>query len=154
MATQKILLPYNFTEMDKKAVEFVVKIFGKTKDCKITLLHVYTPLPNVETDSSTVMGRLSASMQFLSQQQREKEAALLEVKEHFKERGFAEAQLDHIFKSRSRPLAEEIIDTTTGGRFDVIVLNSRPYRITRLFIQSVHNKVITALKNVVICIVT
>ena len=154
MTNQKILLPYNFSSMDRKAVEFVVKTFGGAKECKITLLHVYTPLPKVETDSSTVMGRLSASMQFLSQQQREKEAALLEVQAHLKERGFSEEQLAYIFKSRSKPVADEIIDTAAGGRFDVIILNYRPYRITRMFIQSVHNKVVTTLKDVAVCIVT
>jgi hypothetical protein len=154
MASQRILLPYNFTDMDRKAVEFLVKTFGGAKDCKITLLHIYTPLPKVETDSSTVMGRLSASMQFLSQQQRDKETALLEVQEHLKKRGFTQEQLAYIFKSRSKSLADEIIDTAAGGRFDVIVLNYRPYRITRLFIQSVHNKVVTTLKDVAVCIVT
>lgn len=154
MANQKILLPYNFTDMDKKAVEFVVKTYGGAKDCKITLFHIYTPLPKVETDSSTVMGRLSASMQFLSQMQREKEDSLIEVMANLQEKGFTEEQVAYIFKSRSRPLADEIIDTATAGRFDVIILNCRPYRITRLFIQSVHNKVVTALRGVVVCIVT
>ncbi|MDF1591948.1 MAG: universal stress protein [Desulfobacterales bacterium] len=154
MANQKILLPYNFMDMDKKAVEFAVKTFGSAKDCNITLFHIYTPLPKVETDSSTVMGRLSASMQFLSRQQREKEDSLIEVMANLQDRGFAEEQLAYIFKSRSRPLADEIIDTATGGRFDVVILSCRPYRITRLFIQSVHNKVVTALKDVAVCIVT
>ena len=154
MANQKILLPYNFTDMDRKAVEFVAKTFGGAKDCNITLFHMYTPLPKVETDSSTVMGRLSANMQFLSQQQREKEDALKDVMANLQERGFVEEQLAYIFKSRSRPLADEIIETATAGRFDVVILNYRPYRITRLFIQSIHNKVINALKDVAVCIVT
>ena len=154
MANQKILLPYNFTDMDRKAVEFAVTTFAGAKGYDITLLHVYTPLPKIETDSSTVMGRLSASMQFLSQQQREKEDALIDVMAHLQERGFAEEQLAYIFRSRSKSLADEIIDTAAAGRFDVIILNYRPYRITRLFIQSVHNKVVTNLKDVAVCIVT
>ncbi|MEW6672391.1 MAG: universal stress protein [Thermodesulfobacteriota bacterium] len=154
MAGQKVLLPYNFTDMDRKATEFAVKTFAGAKDCNITLFHTYTPLPKIETDSSTVMGRLSASMQFLSQQQRKKEDSLLEVKAYLRERGFAEGQLAYIFRPRSKPLADEIIDTAATGKFDVIILNYRPYRITRLFIQSVHNKVVTALKDVAVCIVT
>jgi nucleotide-binding universal stress UspA family protein len=154
MANQKILLPYNFTDMDRKAAEFAAATFAGAKAYDITLLHVYTPLPKIETDSSTVMGRLSASMQFLTRQQREKEDALLEVKAHLQERGFAEGQVACNFKSRARPLAEEIIDTAAAGKFDIIILSCRPYRVTRLFIQSVHNKVITALKDVVVCIVT
>ena len=154
MASQKILLPYNFTDMDRKAVEFVINTFGGTKDCSVTLFHMYTPLPKVETDSSTVMGRLSTSMQFLSQQQRDKEDALIEVMAYLQERGFAREQVDYVFRPRSKPLADEIVEAAAAGRYAVIILNCRPYRITRLFIQSVHNKVVTALKDVAVCIVT
>ena len=73
MAKQKILLPYNFTEMDCKAVDFVIRTFGHLEHVEITLFHIYTPLPAIETDSSTVMGRLTSSMQYLSKQMKEKE---------------------------------------------------------------------------------
>lgn len=154
MASQKILLPYNFTDMDRKALAFAVKTFRFCEDCHITLLNIYPPLPKVETDSSTVMGRLSASMQFLSKQQREKEEGLLNAKKYLMENGFAEAQLDHIFKPRAKQVADEIVDTAVAGRFDIVILNYRPYRITRLFIQSVHNRVVAAVKDITICIVT
>jgi hypothetical protein len=93
-------------------------------------------------------------MQFLSQQQRDKEDTLKDVMANLQERGFVKEQLAYIFKSRSRPLADEIIETAAAGRFDVVILNYRPYRITRLFIQSIHIKVINALKDVAVCIVT
>ena len=32
MATQKILLPYNFTSFDQKALDFVINFFGKSED--------------------------------------------------------------------------------------------------------------------------
>ena len=154
MASQKILLPYNFTDMDKKALEFFIKTFSLRKDCHITLFHIYTPLPKIETDSSTVMGRLSTSMQYLVKQQIEKEEALAEVVQLLIQRGFPDGQVDYIFRSRIKQIADEIIDTAVEGRYKIIILSYRPYRITRLFIQSVHNKVVTTLKDVTVCIVT
>lgn len=58
MAKQKILLPYNFTEMDQKAADFAIRTFSLQEGIEITLFHAYTPLPAIETDSGTVMGRL------------------------------------------------------------------------------------------------
>lgn len=37
MAGKKLLLPYNFTDYDKKALDFVVRIFAPLKDAEITL---------------------------------------------------------------------------------------------------------------------
>jgi len=154
MASQKILLPYNFTDMDKKALEFFIKTFGLSKDCHITLFHIYTSLPKIETDSSTVMGRLSTSMQYLAKQQREKEEALAEARQYLIKKGFADGQVDYVFRPREKQVVDEIIDAALEGRYDIIILNCRPYRITRLFIQSIHNRVVTALKDVAVCIVT
>lgn len=43
MATQKILVTYNFTSYDQKALDFVIRTFVHLKDVEITLLNVYTP---------------------------------------------------------------------------------------------------------------
>ena len=154
MAKHKILLPYNFAEMDRKAIDFVIRTFNHQKLVEITLLHIYTPLPAIETDSSTVMGRLTASMQYLSKQMKEKEDGLEETKAYLLENGFTDTQVNYIFKARAKQLADEISETARKGDFNMVVLNHRPYRITRLFIQSVHSKVIASLKDVTVCIVT
>ena len=154
MARHKILLPFNFTEMDRKAVDFVIRTFSHQEHTEITLFHIYTPLPAIETDSSTVMGRLTAGMQYLSKQMDEKEKGLEETKAYLLKNGFADRQVNYIFRARTKQLADEIKETVKKGDFSMVVLNYRPYRITRLFIQSVHSKVISSLKGVTVCIVT
>jgi len=154
MAKQKILFPYNFTQMDQKAADFVVRTFSLQEGIEITLFHLYTPLPAIETDSSTVMGRLTSSMQYLTKQLKEKEAALKDAQEYLLKNGFSENQLNYIFRAREKQLADEIIAAAKEGNYLIVVLNYRPHRITRLFIQSVHNKVVSSLKDVTVCIVT
>ena len=154
MAGQKILIPYNFSDMDQKALDFAINTFKSQKDNRITLLHIYIPLPDIETDTSTVMGRLSSSMHFLTSELKGKEKAIQSTKAYFVEKGFSEAQVDFIFRPRTKHVADEIIETATNGDYQVILLSYRPHRITRAFVQSVHNKVIASLKNRAVCIVT
>ena len=154
MAKQRILVPFNFTKMDQKALDFVIQIFSIHEDVEITLFHIYTPTPKIETHSSTVMGRLSSSLQYLSGQLREKEQNLKETRRYLLDKGFAEERVDYVFRSRTKPVAEEIIETSINEIYNVVVLNCRPYRITRVFIQSVHNKVVSSLSDVTVCIVT
>jgi len=154
METQNILVPYNFTEIDQRALDFVVRTYSNRTDSTITLLHIYVPLPKIETDSTTVMGRLTSSMHYLAGELNEKEKDLDKAKQYLLERGFSEKQVNHRFIPRSKQIAEEIIEIAQKDRYEVVVLNCRPYRITRAFVQSVHSKVIAALRNVAVCIVT
>ncbi len=154
MAKQRILVPFNFTKVDQKALDFVVQIFSIHEDVKITLFHIYTPIPKIETHSSTVMGRLSSNLQYLSGQIKEKEQNLKETRRYLLDKGFAEDRVDYVFRSRTKPVAEEIIEASIKEIYNVIVLNCRPYRITRVFIPSIHNKVVSALSDVTVCIVT
>jgi len=45
MARQKILLPYNFTQNDRKALNFVIRTFPKGTEVEITLFNAYIPAP-------------------------------------------------------------------------------------------------------------
>ena len=53
MAGQKLLLPYNFSSYDQKALNFVVNAFANQEDIKITLFHAYTL-----NGLSSVIGRI------------------------------------------------------------------------------------------------
>jgi len=154
METQKVLVPYNFTQIDQRSLDFVVRTYGNRDESNITLLHIYVPLPKIDTDSTTVMGRLSSSMHYLVGELNEKENDLNKAKQYILEGGFSDTQVNHIFKPRSKQIADEIIEIVQNDHYDVVVLNSRPYRITRAFSQSVHNKVIASLRNVTVCIIT
>ena len=114
MANQKILIPYNFSDMDQKALDFAINTFRSQEDSLITLLHIYIPLPDIETSTSTVMGRLSSSMHYLTNELKEKEKAIQSTKAYFVDKGFSDAQVDFIFRPRSKNVADEIIDTAAG----------------------------------------
>lgn len=154
MVPQKILVPYNFTAMDRKAVDFVVRVFGADTEAQVTLFNTYTSLPEVETDSSTVMGRLKTGVQFLADEVRKRESELLAAGQTLRDGGFTESRLSHVFRPRSKDIADEIVEEAKSGEYTVLVLTCRPERVTRFFARSVHEKVITNLKGVTICVVT
>jgi hypothetical protein len=54
MATQKLLLPYNFTRLDQRALDFVINTFGKQEEIEVTVFNAYTPVPEIETADSSV----------------------------------------------------------------------------------------------------
>ena len=58
MDTQKLLLPYNFTRLDQKALEFVINTFGKLGNTAVTVFNAYTPIPEIENVGTFVTGKL------------------------------------------------------------------------------------------------
>ena len=154
MPGQKILLPYNFTDIDRKALDFIVRTFARQEGNQLSLFHTYTPLPKIETDSSTVMGKLRTSMHYLSEELRKKEADLESARQYLIENGFLPDNVDYIFTERTQDIADEIIKTVVKGSFDVVVLSYKPERVTRFYKKSAHNKVVSSLKSTAICIVT
>ena len=154
MAGHKLLLPYNFTDYDKKALDFVVRIFAPLKDAEITLFNAYTPVPEIEMTESPVMEKLRGNLSYLSGQITEKEAALQEVQQILLAKGFSENRIHTIFKPRKKDIASEIIDLTMQNKFDIIFLNRKPGKITRILTGSTVSKIVRALKNTAICIIS
>jgi len=52
MPGQKVLLPYNFTVYDERALDFVIRILSSSKDAEITLFNAYTPAPEIDLNGS------------------------------------------------------------------------------------------------------
>ena len=154
MPSQKVLLPYNFTNYDQKALDFVVRTFGHLKEVEIILFHTYTPAPQIDMNQSPVMDKLKGSLNYLSQRIQENQAGLRVAKQNLLENGFSESQVRYIFKRRRKDVAGEIIDFALNDKVDMIVINRKPGRVTRFFTGSVLNKLASALKNVTICLVT
>ncbi len=154
MATQKLLLPYNFTRLDQKAMEFVINTFGKLENVAVTVFNAYTPIPEIKTDGTFVTGKLKGSLKYLFQNIKKNEAVLYEVKDKLVEAGFSENRVNCIFKPRKKDIATEILDLTTSDNFDTIVLNRKYARVTRLFSGSISNKVMMNLKDLTVCIVS
>ena len=154
MATQKLLLPYHFSRLDQKALDFVINTFGKLDNITVTVFNVYTPLPEIETNATSVTGKLKGSLSYLSQKIKENEALLDEVKDQLVEGGFPENRVNCLFKPRKKDIASEIIDLVSSDKFNIIVLNRKHARVTRFFSGSISHKVLMTLKDVTVCIVS
>lgn len=88
MVTPRILLPYNFTTYDEKALDFVIKTFAKQKDARITLFNTYTTIPELDIKESPVLAKMRGGMVSLAAELREKEAGLKSTKGFLLENGF------------------------------------------------------------------
>ena len=61
MDIRRILLPYNFTDLDKKALEFVSQTFSHVQGVQVTLFNVYTTVPDITMKDSPVMKKMQES---------------------------------------------------------------------------------------------
>jgi nucleotide-binding universal stress UspA family protein len=154
MDTPNILLPYNFTSNDKKALDFVCRTFADNKEAQVTLFNAYIPIPAIEMRGSPIMEQMKDTLSYLSQRAKEQEDALNTIKNHLLGKGFSENNIDIVFEPKKRDVAGDIIDLAQDGRFNVVVLNRRPGKIARFFAGSVSSKVVAALKNTTVCIVS
>ena len=150
----KILLPYNFSSYDKKALDFVCHTFSDKKEAEVTLFNAYTSVPAVEMRGSPIMEQMKDTLSYLSQRVNEQEDALKTIKHHLMSKGFSQDKIRIVFEPRKKDVAGDIIELAQDGRFSVVVLNRKPGKIVRFFAGSVSSKVIAALKNAVVCIVS
>jgi nucleotide-binding universal stress UspA family protein len=154
MAKLKLLLPYNFTRFDQKALNFVIDTFANLDNITVTVFNAYTPIPEIDTDASSITSKLKGSLSFLSQKIKENEALLDEVKDRLVEGGIPENRVECIFRPRKKDIASEIIELLTDAKFDIIVFNRKQARVTRFFSGSISHKVVMNLKDVTVCIVS
>lgn len=154
MAIQKILLAYNFTSLDQKAIEFVTSAFAHVGGIEITVFHAFTAVPDIDTEASLVTGKLKGSLSYLSQQIMQRENDLKAVTEKLTLNGFAADRVHAVFRPRKKDIAGEIISLYRDTKFDVIVLSRKATRVTRFFSGSVSSKVLMTLKDTTVCIVS
>ncbi|MBW2604369.1 MAG: universal stress protein [Deltaproteobacteria bacterium] len=154
MDTPKILLPYSFTSYDEKALDFVCRTFSDKKEAEVTVFNAYTPVPAIEMRGSPIMEQMKDTLNYLAQRLNEQQDALQKIKNHLLGKGFSEDKINIVFEPKKRDVSGDIIDFVKDGEFDVVVLNRRPGRIARFFAGSISNKVVAALKDVTICIVS
>ena len=154
MAGQKLLLPFNFTNQDRKALDFVIRTFVNLKDMEISLFNAYTPVPEIETSDASVTAKLKDQLRYLTTKITEQEKALQAVKQELIEAGFAENTIKCIFKARKKDVASEIIELVSSEGYDMIILNHKPGKVKRFFTGSVYNTIVSALKGITVCIVS
>ena len=154
MTIQKILVAFNYTHLDQKAIEFVTSTFAHIDGIEITFFHAYTPIPEIDTQASKVTGKLKSSLSYLSQQIMQRENDLKTITGNLSQTDLANSRIHTIFKPRKKDIASEIINLNRDTNFDVIVLNRKASRVTRFFSGSVSNKVLMTLKETTVCIVS
>lgn len=141
MGDHRILLPYNFTPSDEKAVGFLIQRHGMDPDARVTLFHAYTPVPKLEVSDRTVMGRIAGNLTYLRQKNTELEAEIQKVRNRLVEAGFQDESVHCTFKPQEKDVAQEIIDYAREGKFTTIILNRNPTRIKQYFTASISKKV-------------
>jgi len=153
MDENKILFPYNFTDMDKKALDFIVQTYAEHKNVRITLFHTYAPIPEIILTRNSVMEKMSTNLHYLRQKVIEQENRMVEVKQRLLDGGFQSSQVDYLYLPKKGDLARAIILLARNQGFHTIVLN-RSGAVTGFFKASVFNRVVTTLRHVNITIVT
>jgi nucleotide-binding universal stress UspA family protein len=156
MAKQRILLPHNFADYDHRALDFVIRTFSHHPDIEITLFNAYQPLPDIATQvhQAPVLDKLKSNISALKKQLNNQEQSLKDAKQNLINYGFKEEQVNYIFKPRKKDTAAEIIDLATREKFDMVIINHKPGKVTRFFTGSVFQKVVNTLKNTAVCVVT
>ena len=154
MDTPKILLPYNFTSYDKKALDFVCRTFSDKKDAEVTLFNAYIPAPTIEMRGSPIMEQMNETLSYLSQRVNEQQDELQTIKSRLLGKGFSDDQIDIVFEPKKKDVAGDIIYLAQAGEFNIVVLNRKPGKIARFFTGSISSKVVAALKNTTVCIVS
>jgi len=154
MAEQKILIPYNFTISEGKALDFAIDNFAHRKNVRITLFNAYTPFPEIDLTASPELRKIERGIAFLADEVKKKEEGLISARRHLLQNGFSDDQVDYVFKKKEKSIAEEIVDQILKGHFRMLVLSHQAGKVTRLFTRSVHDKVLSVLKDITVCIAT
>jgi hypothetical protein len=152
MATFRILLPYNYSPNDQKAIRFAIDAFAGRKEPHVTLFHAYTPLPIIDVTASPENVKMRSGMTYLSAELKEKEEALKAVGDMLVESGFDRDAVTCVFKKRVKSAAEEIVDEVAGC--NVLLLSRGAGKVTHFFTRSIYARVVTALRGVTICVAT
>ena len=155
MTIHKILIPYSFMPQDRKSLDFVIKTFARREAVEVAIFYSYTPVPDIESQKSPVMERLKGNLSFMTTKIKEQEESLDAVRTSLIQSGFDEERVQVIFRpKKKKDVAGEIISLVLERRFNTIVLTHKPGRVSNFFTGSVFSKVIAALPDVTVCVIT
>ena len=96
----KILLPYNFTRNDQKALDFVIDNFRGREEAEVTLFNAYTPPPELEVRGSPVLKKMKGNVGYLSQKISEKKEELEAVAGRLVNSGFNAERVHTVFRPK------------------------------------------------------
>ena len=154
MAAYKILLPYNFTPWDRKALDFVIRTFSPHRDVEVALFNAFMPLPEVEAARSTVMEKIQSNLSYLNIRINEMEEALEAASRGLVQAGFAPERVRTVFNPRKKDVATEIVRQAEAQGSDIIVLSHSSGKVARFFTGSTYAQVVSSVKDATVCIVS
>jgi hypothetical protein len=155
MGETRILVPYNFTLQDNKAVSYLTRSCSPQNISEIMFMHLYTPAPEVDVRDTQLMQRLKDRLTYMTAKQKDNREALNRIKETLVAAGYDEKQIRIQFKEMKKDVADEILDAARAGHYHVILLSRRPGQAaSRLFSRSVHHRVINSVKDMTVSVVT
>jgi len=137
-----ILIPYNFTPNDRKAVDFVSQRYSQREGVQITLFHAYTPVPEMDIRDTPIMKKVIHNASLLQLQQDERRNVLEAAREQLMNNGIAGDQIRCIFRPVRVDIATDIIRLWKEGQFDVVVLNRNPGNIVNFFSRSISKRIV------------
>ena len=100
MAKFRILMPYNYSPNDQKAIRFVIDAFAGQEETTITLFHAFTPLPDIDVTANPENVKMRSGMTYLTGELKEKEEALNAVGEKLVANGFNRDAVTCMFRKR------------------------------------------------------
>ena len=153
MDEKKILLPYNFTESDKKGLDFIISNYAGAENVSVTVFHLYPPIPELVLSRNSVMDRMSSSMHYLKTRSVEQENKVMAVKQLLLDSGFKNNQVSSLYLPKTGDVFQEIRKLVRDEGYNTIVLN-RTGGVKAFFKASVFSKVVTSIKGICVIMLT
>ena len=142
----KVIIPYNFTENDKRSIDFVVNHYLGNPDVQLTLFHGYTPVPEIYSQNNPIMDKMNRAVSYLRQQLKEQEKMLEDVRQHLTTKGFHPQKIKCVFVPLVEDLATDLIRLIKNDHYDAVVFNKNPGNIINYFTRSISGRVLKAVE--------
>ncbi len=136
----KILIPYNFTENDKKSIGFVCHEYLDKQGAEIILFHAFTPVPWTDTRNNPIMEKLNRPASYLKLQQDEQKKVLEQVKQRLVDHGFDTGSVQCRFVPVKQDVAADIMQLVRAEKCDAVILNRNPGNIVNYFSRSISKR--------------
>ena len=152
MSDIKVLIPYNFSVHDRMGFDFIIKMLVGRADVQISIFNTYPPVPKIDFKANPELKGMKDGFVRISEELKRKEEGLNEAREYLINGGFKDSQVDIIFKEKAMKIDDEIVHILKEGGFNIVVLTPTPGKVRKLFARSVHEKVLSSVRNVTVCI--
>ncbi len=154
MSARKILVPYNFSALDRRAVRFVIDTYAGQPDAEITLLHIYVAPPKIDTRQTAVARKMKRNLSYFSKTINDKKTELELVAQRLIDAGFDAERVRCQVRPRRKALPADIVEAVRAEPFQVVVLSHSPGQVSRLFKGNTFSHVIHALVDATVCVVS